>query len=126
MISIDRKVSRDILKVTKDYNVKILFDPALGGFSIWHMSHPDKVECVPSVSIAEVPGALERLEERGMIKKTQGIWGGGMIFHITPELLHAKAFWWDRFSKKFWGGFVAGVVASVASGLILHFLQKLF
>lgn len=126
MISIDRKVSRDILSVTKDYNVKILFDPALGGFAVWHMSHPDKANRVPSVPITEVSGALERMEERGMIKKIQGTWGGSMIFCITPELLHAKAFWWDRFSKKFWGGFAAGIAASVASGLILQLLQGLF
>lgn len=126
MISIDRKVIRDILKVTKDYNVKILFDPALGGFAPWNMSHPDKAERAPSVPISEVSGALKRLEECGMIQKVQGTWNGGMVFRITPELLHAKAFWWDRFSKKFWGGFATGIVASVIAGLILHILQGLF
>lgn len=118
MISIDRKVSRDILKTTKQYDQSILFDPSLGGFAIWRMSHPDKADQVCSVPVSEVPGALQRLADRGMINKIQGTWSGGMIFRITPELLHAKAFWWDRFSKKFWGGFVMGVITALTANLL--------
>lgn len=126
MISIDRKTCRDILNVTRDYNQKIMFDPSLGGYSIWRMHNSVKIEQSCTVPVSEVPGSLQRLIDRNMIEKVQGIMGGGMIFRIRPDLLHAKAFWWDRFTKKFWGGFAAGVATSVVSGLILHFLTGLF
>lgn len=126
MISIDRKVSRDILKITTQYNDSILFDPTIGGFCKWRGTHPDKAEQIASVPVSEIPGALRRPEERGMIKKIQGLMGDGMIFRITPELLHAKAFWWDRFTKTYVAGFVSGVLTTVVSGLLLHFLTGLF
>lgn len=130
MISIDRKVSRDILKVTRDYNQKVLFDTSLGGYSIWRMHNTGKIEQTSSVPASEVPGALQRLADRGMIEKVQGIMGGGMIFRIRPELLHARAFWWDRFTKKFWSGYVLGVITALTANLLtgpaLSVLSKAF
>lgn len=126
MISIDRKICRDILKVTTDYNTSVLFDPAIGGYAVWHMSHPETASVTSSVPVNEVPGALRRLEALEMVKKVQGAMNGAVIFRITPELLHAKAFWWDRFTKTYVAGFISGVLITVASGLLLHFLTGLF
>ena len=125
MIAIDRKVCRDILKMTTDYNVSVFFGPALGGYSTWHLHYPENVELVSSVPIAEVPGALQRLEDRNLIKKIQGSMNGGVIFRITPELLHAKAFWWDRFTKKTIGGFVIGVLIGLSVNLLTGPIQSL-
>ena len=126
MIRIDRKVCRDILRITNRYDVDLFFDPDFGGFSIWHGTHPDRPEFIPSVPLHEVAGSLNRLLERGMIKKIVGSWSGGMIFQITPELLHAKAFWFDRVTKKYLAGFISGVATSVVAGLIIHFVTEWF
>lgn len=126
MISIDRKVCRDILKVTTDYNTSVIFSPDLGGYAIWHMRHPEKADLVSSVRPEEVPYALDRLSKRGMIVKIQGSFGGGLVFRIKSELLHAKRFWFDSFSKKFIGGFVSGVITGVVADLLVHWLIKLF
>ncbi len=126
MISIDRKVCHDVLRVTNDYNASVLFDPAIGGYAIWHMSHPETASVISSVPINEVPGALRRLEKQEMIKKIQGAMNGAVVFRITPELLHAKTFWWDRFTKTYVAGFISGVLITVASGLLLHLLTGSF
>ena len=39
MIRFDRKLCRDILRITTDYNTSIIFDPAVGGFALWHLHH---------------------------------------------------------------------------------------
>ena len=118
MILIDRKVCRDILKTTTDYDDLILFDPELSGYSMWGYTSPEQAKVISSVPVSEVPGSLSRLITRGMIRKFQGISGGGMVFCITPELLHAKAFWWDRFTKRFWGGYALGVITALTANLL--------
>lgn len=118
MIGIDRKVCRDILKTTKDYSVSILFDPALGGYCRWNMRHPEKIDLKSSVPVCEVPGALQRLEKMDLIHKIQGIASGGVIFCITPELLHSKSFWFDRVTKKFLAGFVSGVFVGITANIL--------
>ena len=126
MISIDRKVCKDILKVTKDYNVSIMFSPDIEGYAVWHMHHPEKANQLSSVPVSEVLGALDRLSEKKLIKKIQGSLGGGMVFRITPELLHYESFWWDRVSKTYVAGFASGVLTTVCGGLLLHFLTSFF
>ena len=130
MISIDRKVCKDILKITKDYNVSVIFAPELGGYAKWHMYLPEKAERISSVRVDEVPEALNRLVERKFIRKINGSMSGAMVFRIMPELLHAKAFWFDRFSKKFWVGLVSGIVigliANLLTGPVQLLLSKLF
>lgn len=126
MVSIDRTVCRDILKMTTDYDVRVLFDPNAGGYSIWKGSYPEHAFLSSSVPISEVPGALSRLERDSRIKTFQKAYGGLWIFLITPELLHAKAFWWDRFSKTYLAGFISGAAATFAGGLLLHFFTGLF
>ena len=125
MISIDRKVCKDILKVTKDYKDQVFFSPDLGGYAIWHMCHPEKAELESSVPVSEVSGSLARLVERKMIRKIQGSYNGGTIFRINPELLHAKAFWFDRVTKTYVGGFVSGVLSTLLGGLLLHYFTGL-
>lgn len=125
MIAIDRKVCKDILKLTKDYNTSVIFAPDINGYAIWHKYHPEKADQPSSVPAHEVKDSLVRLSDRKMILKIQGSMSGAVVFRITPELLHAKAFWWDRFSKTYVAGFISGVASSVAGGLILQLLIRL-
>lgn len=125
MIRFDRKLCRDILRITTDYNTSIIFDPAVGGFALWHLHHPDRAEVIPSIPLSEVPASLSRLEERSMIQTIQRSMNGAVIFRIRPELLHAKAFCWDRFTKKFWGGFVSGILVGLIANLLTAPVQSL-
>ncbi len=125
MIRIDRKVTRDILRLTKSYDASIIFDPSIGGYAFWHMKRPEKVEMASSVPVHEVAGSLKRLIDRGMIEKIQGAWNGAVIFRINPELVHAKAFWFDRVTKKFIGGVVTGACATAAGDIIFHVIRSL-
>lgn len=126
MISIDRKARHDILEVTKNYDDDIFFHPNIDGFCIWTGAHPDRASVKPSISCSEVPGVLNRFKQSGLIDEVIGVDGHGMIFRITPELLHYKAFWWDKSGRPFILGFISGIAATVISGLILHFVVKLF
>lgn len=124
MIRYDRKTCKDILKLTDKYDDLVIFDPDIGGYCNFDSDNQEEAEVKPSIPVSEVTGALHRLEERGMIKKISGTWSGGMVFSITPELLHAKAFWWDRFSKRFLGGFVSGLVVGITANLLTGYVQS--
>lgn len=124
MIRIDRKVCRDILKLTNSYDDQIIYDPDLKGFALWSGSFPGQVS-TPSVEPAEILGSLNRLCENKFLVMQTGVHRGGMIFSITPELRHRNAFWFDRVSKTYAGGFVSGVLTSVVAGTILHFIGLL-
>lgn len=118
MISIDRKMSRFILSITKQYSDRIIFDPNAGGFYFWTGIRSDQPVIFPPFDILETEASLARLEQASLINIIQRIMGGGMIFCITPELLHYRSFWFDRFSKKFMAGFVSGVVVSITANLL--------
>lgn len=126
MIRIDRKTCRDILRVTKRYDNKVFFHPDISGYCLWSGAHPKHASVVSSVPVSEVFGSLNRLNDQKLIEKQMGVMGNGMIFCITPELLHYKAFWFDRFTRTFLAGFLSGIATSVVAGLVLHFLIKLF
>ena len=124
MIKIDRKTCRDILRVTTSYKEWINFSHKDGGYSLNSNSAPVVISA--SIPLKEVSGSLLRLEASGLIKKISDVWGDDMIFVITPELLHYKAFWFDRFTKTYLAGFISGVGVSVISGLLIHFLTGFF
>ena len=126
MIKIDRKVCRDILKLTHDYDKSLFFSPSLGGFSFWHNSPPEKPEIKSSAPLSEIYESLLRLEERGLIHIIQKSWNKDVIFRITPELLHYKAFWFDRFTRTYVAGFISGVLTALLSGLLIEIFLRLF
>lgn len=123
MIRLDKKVCHDILKITSAYNELILYDPALNGYCHWDGSHPEKPDLASSLSVSETRSSLLRLETSGLIKRIQGISGGGIIFHITAELLHRKAFWIDRTAKPFIAGFVSGIAVGVFANLLTPYIS---
>ena len=125
MIRIDRKVTHDILKLTKSYDSSIIFDPAIDGYAFWRAKRPESAKVKSSVPNHEVAGSLNRLVDRGMIDKVQSSWSGAIVFRITPELVHAKAFWFDRVTKKFIGGVVTGACATAAGDIIFHVIRSL-
>ena len=124
MINMDRKTCRDILRVTTSYKDWICFSHEDGGYSL--SSNSDSLVISSSIPLKEVSGSLLRLEASGLIKKISDVWGDDMIFVITPELLHYKAFWFDRLTKTYLAGFISGVGVSVISGLLIHFLTGFF
>ena len=124
MIRIDRKVCRDILSITSNYSDWILYDPVLNGYCFWDGSHPERASVESSVVTQETRYALQRIENAGLIKRMQGIHGGGLIFHIAPELLHRKAFFFDAITRRFLWGFIAGVSSTLIPQLIYFFVTN--
>lgn len=126
MISIDRKVAAAVLRLTKSYDDEILCDST--SFHIVRNYRPVGQSVPVPVSTSAVYASLDRLMDAGYLRLSQKMFGGNFYFCITPRLLHRKAFWLDDFTKRFWGGFVAGLISgiliTVIGGLLLAFLRS--
>lgn len=125
MIIVDWKVARAALKLTKSYKDEIFY--ASGGVSLMLVapSGPPVKSAVVSASPEDIPPAITRLAEKNFFKiiiKTED----EVYFSIQPELRHWFAFWFDRVSKRYIAGFISGVITTVVSGLIVHYLTGLF
>lgn len=118
MIGMDRKIVKTILEISDSYDSAFSYH---GDDGIYFDKKLYKLPVPPS----EIKPALLRLIELGYLKQTLRPYGV-TVFSITPELKHARAFWFDRVTKRFLGGFVTGVTTAVATGLILRFIAKLF
>ena len=117
MIKIDEKVAKAALELTKDYNDEIHFS----GDAMLYLrnGYGDVLSSVKlDIPLQDVPASISRLAEKGFFQIRQAFWGGHFCFSITPYLLHRRAFFWDRFTKKFWGGFAVGVAAGVMSTVV--------
>lgn len=125
MISIDKRVLKAISKLTSDYDQRIYYKAHSDRFVLVHNASEPEVSISPRVPPAEISASIHRLTSSGYIKSVGAY--GGFYFVITPKLVHRRAFWLDDFSKKFWGGYFAGLISgilvTVIGGLILAFLQ---
>lgn len=128
MISIDRKIASAVLRLTKNYSDEIWYDPETNTFHIVRSGNePDRFVPVP-VPPSEVRESVDRLVAAGWLVVLYKIRGGEFYFRITSRLLHRKAFWLDDFTRKFWGGFVAGLISgmlvTVIGELLIAFLRS--
>ena len=125
MISIDRKIVRAILRLTDNYHDEMAYDPSTRSLALIDGNyHPTSRQVPVDVPSEDVRESIQRLVDKGYLVKTAG-WIGGYAFRMTSLLKHRRAFWLDRFTKKFWGGFVFGVITGATAALVGEFLIRL-
>ena len=128
MIRIDKKIAKAALKLTKSYADCIEYRPESGNLnlmldyrSIIRYVHLD----IPSQDVEE---SIERLIQKEYFRVSK-TYMGGYMFSVTSKLNHRHAFFWDDFTKKFWNGFVVGLISGVLStvvgGLLLAYIQAI-
>ncbi|MBQ9027415.1 MAG: hypothetical protein IJ110_01480 [Lachnospiraceae bacterium] len=123
MIRIDKTVAKAALKLSPDgYQTEILYDPDTHELYVGSLAdHKQRKASVKiNVDPADVPYCFERLAEKGFVKK-QDFYTGSCIT-VLPKLRHRFAFALDDFSKRYVGGFISGVLMTVAAGMILHYV----
>ena len=126
MIRIDRKVIRAILSLTNNYHDELILDsktPAI----LLVQNYRDVISSASvNASLEDITESVTRLVDQGYLRVSRK-WMGGYSFCMTSLLKHRRAFWWDSFSRKFWGGFVSGlisgIIVTVFGGLLLSFLR---
>lgn len=123
MIGIDRRVARAILDLSgKSYSAELQYDPSQKTLFLMEdmltVFNSKRIDLDPD----EVNLSIQRLIDKGFLRKTSVFWGG-FRFSITPELRHRFAFWLDTFTKKFWGGFLTGVVAGLTANLLTGYAR---
>ncbi len=121
MIKTDRSLAKSILKLTHHYADEIWYNPDQNEIQIVRTAK-EPLRSVPlRISPEEFPEALQRLSEKKMVRLHDDI--GGVYFSLTSYLLHRWAFFWDRFTKKFWGGFVVGILSGIIGTVVGGSLQ---
>lgn len=119
MIRIDRKLSKAILKISDSYDSEFFYDIDENGIFF-----NDKLYSVP-IDKSEIKGSLVRLIDAGYLIPSNNAWCT-IEFSISPELKHAKAFWFDRITKRFIYGFISGVLTSISAALLVKLIEKYF
>lgn len=119
MIRIDRKLSKTILKISDSYDSEFFYD-----IDESKILFNDKRYSVP-IDKSEIKASLDRLIDAGYLIPSVNSWCT-VGFSISPELKHAKAFWFDRVTKRFISGFISGVLTSVSVALLVKFIEKFF
>ena len=126
MISIDRKMISAIQKLTDSFHDELHFDSASSSLQVIQYYREVLISLLIDMLPEEAEESIERLIGLGYLRKVSR-WYGGYSFCMTPALKHRRAFWWDAFSKKFWGGFVSGLISGIIittiGGLLLSFLR---
>lgn len=126
MIRTDKKIANAALKLTKSYADCIEYRSESGNLnlmrdyrSIIRYVHLD----IPPQDVEE---SIERLIQKDYFRLSK-TYMGGYMFSVTSKLNHRFAFFWDDFTKKFWNGFIVGLISGVLStvigGLLLAYIQ---
>lgn len=123
MLRIDRKVAKSLLKLTRKYSDEIFYSSEKTGFILVHIAADPETSVPFPIPKDEISASLKRLEKANLITVNTRVWGDDLYFSITPELLHYKAFWFDRFSHRFIGGFVTGVIVGISANLLTPFFS---
>lgn len=122
MIRSDRKVAGAALKLTRDYSKALSLDSS-GVLCL--CDSPDKAIAL-KIPVQDALEAVDRLVAKGYFRIHTKYWGG-YSFTITSYLNHRFAFFWDRFTRKFLFGYIAGIVSgvivTVLGGLISAYLR---
>ena len=123
MIHIDKIVARAALKLSPSgYKTQIFYDPDSRELYVGSLADHKVRGASRKISVdpADVPLCFERLAEKGLVLK-QDYFGGSCIT-VLPKLRHRFAFALDAFTKRYVGGFISGVLTTVAAGVILHYV----
>lgn len=125
MIKTDRKVVAAVLKLTNNYHDELAIGHDPTSIVLMNGLHEVIKSVRLKISAEDADESVKRLIDRGLLRiGSKGY--GWYSFYMTSRLKHRHAFWWDSFSKRYIAGFISGVVTTVVSGLILHFLTGLF
>ena len=126
MISIDKRVAKAALKLTKNYS-DILIESSDSKYLLLCDGSLNPIRQVElKVKPQDVTPSIKRLMDSGYFKIHRR-YQYGFSFHVTDRLVLRRAFWLDSFTHKFVGGFLAGLITGVLAtafgGLLLSFLQ---
>lgn len=123
MIHIDRKIARSILRHISSYSDFFFYESEADVF-FYGENHKESFP-VPVPSEEVIP-SLGRLTKAGFLTASFKLWGvrGVIGYSITPKLKHHFAFALDQFTKKFFCGFLTGVLTTVVGGVLLNLLIK--
>lgn len=125
MIRLDRSVCRAALKVSgKSYNAVLQYDPESRELQSVSSDHTVLASRILKADPADVEFSIERLIDRGYFGEYLRHFGG-LQFCITPLLRHRAAFLADSFTRKFWGGFISGVLTAMTANLLAGYVQAL-
>ena len=125
MIRLDRKVCRAALKLSKkSYDAILQYDSVSGELQSVREDHSVIASIKLKIDPDDVELSIERLIEKGFFEVYLRHFGG-LSFSITPLLKHRSAFMLDAFSKRFWGGFITGVLTATAANLLTGYVQEL-
>lgn len=125
MIKTDRKIVSAVLKLTDNYHDELAIGREPTSLLLINNLHKVVKSVRLSISAEDADESVKRLIDAGLLRIGTKRYGW-YSFHMTSRLKHRHAFWWDSFSKRYIAGFISGVVTTVVSGLILHFLTGLF
>lgn len=126
MIKNDRKIIKAVLKLTDNYHDELTLD-GQSALLIHIHNYREVLNSIPvKMSREDAIESIERLLDNGFLRKYNA-WSGGYSFTMTSLLKHRHAFWWDRFTTKFIGGFVlgliSGIIVTVIGGLLLAYIR---
>ena len=121
MILSDILVANRIHHFSNTYDEQIWVNVESGIFQTVAEANDHSRIMNPKIKLQDITGCLERLETCGYVKISYV--RGEMYFSVTPKLNHWLQFFLDTFSKKFLGGFFAGVVTTVIGGLLLAYIR---
>lgn len=117
MIKSDRIIIKAVLKLTDNYHDEMTLDKK-SSLLLHIRNYREVLNSIPlKVSREDAVESIERLLDRGLLRKCNR-WNGGYSFTMTSLLKHRRAFWWDDFTKKFWGGFWIGFATAVATAIV--------
>lgn len=122
MISVDRKMIRRILKLTHSMKDYIWYEEDAKRLVLTGPSTTEKLKTIDlNIDPSFVRGSLSRLAKLKMISFHPV---DASYFRITDRMILRRAFWFDSFSKKFWGGFITGFAVEAAVNLSMEKLPQ--
>lgn len=126
MIKTDRKLKNTIIKFKPTMNDYMKYDYTSNEIQLFKPNDLHKAIRSITVSISpdQVDYSIQRLIDIGYLSISQKVMGG-YFFSITGRFVLRHEFAIESFSKKFWCGFISGIITSVIGGLLTLLIQML-